>query len=75
VDLIVFLGGVNNYMNMLNHSSLFIDMLKGEVPNMNFTVNGHEYNQGYLMHARRGLEVSISYSRTLGRSFPTKYSM
>jgi hypothetical protein len=24
-------------------------MLKGDVPNTNFTVNGHEHNQGYYL--------------------------
>lgn len=36
--------GSNNDINMLNQSSLFIDMLKGEAPNVNFKVNGHECN-------------------------------
>lgn len=39
----------NNDVNVLNESSLFTDMLKEEVPNVNFTVNRHEYNQWYYL--------------------------
>ena len=46
-----FLGvaGSNNNVNVLNQSSLFIGVLKGEAPNVNFKVNGHEYNLGYYL--------------------------
>lgn len=39
----------NNDVNVLNESSLFTDMLKEEAPNVNFTVNKHEYNQWYYL--------------------------
>jgi hypothetical protein len=42
--LTYFLGvtGSNNNVNMLNQPLLLTD-------NVNFTVNGHEYNQGYSL--------------------------
>jgi hypothetical protein len=40
-------AGSNNDVNMLNLSSLFTDVLKDEASNVNFTINGHEYNQWY----------------------------
>jgi hypothetical protein len=36
-------------MNVLDQSMLLTNVLKGEAPNMNFMVNGHEYNQGYYL--------------------------
>lgn len=44
-----FLGvvGSNNTVNMINQSLLFTNVLKEEAPNMNFMLNGYEYNQGY----------------------------
>lgn len=46
-----FLGvaGSNNNVNVLNQSSLFIGVLKGEAPNVNFMINGHEYSQEYYL--------------------------
>jgi hypothetical protein len=32
---------------MLNHSSTFTNVFKGEAPNVNFTINGQKYNHGY----------------------------
>ncbi|XP_071680433.1 uncharacterized protein [Lolium perenne] len=43
------LAGSNNDINVLNQSSLFTDVLMGEAPIVNFTVNGHEYNYGYYL--------------------------
>jgi hypothetical protein len=34
-------------VNVINQTLLFINMLNGEGPNMNFMVNGYEYNYGY----------------------------
>jgi hypothetical protein len=50
VDLTYFsrVAKSNNDMNMLDQS-LFNDILNGEAPNVNFTLNGHEYNQGYYL--------------------------
>lgn len=42
-------AGSNNDINVLNQSPLFIDVLRGEAPVVNFTVNGHEYNRGYYL--------------------------
>jgi hypothetical protein len=41
--------GSNNDMNVLNHSPLFTGAFKGEAPNLNFTVNVHEYKHGYYL--------------------------
>jgi hypothetical protein len=42
-------AGPNNDINMLNQSPLFVDALKGEVPQVYFLVNGNEYNTGYYL--------------------------
>ncbi|KAM0836460.1 hypothetical protein ACQ4PT_062309 [Festuca glaucescens] len=42
-------AGSNNDINVLNQSPLFTDVLRGEAPIVNFTVNGHEYNYGYYL--------------------------
>ncbi|KAK1601275.1 hypothetical protein QYE76_017229 [Lolium multiflorum] len=41
-------AGSNNDLNVLNQF-LFTDVLRGEAPVVNFTVNGHEYNYGYYL--------------------------
>lgn len=41
--------GSNNDMNVLNLSPLFNDVFKDEAPNVNFTVNVHEYKHGYYL--------------------------
>jgi hypothetical protein len=47
----VFFGvaGSNNDINILNQSSLFTDVLRGEASVVNFTVNGYEYNRVYYL--------------------------
>jgi hypothetical protein len=45
MDLTCFLVGSNNDVNMLNQLLLFTDVLKGEAPNVNFMMNGHNYNK------------------------------
>ncbi|XP_051207967.2 uncharacterized protein [Lolium perenne] len=42
-------AGSNNDINVLNQSPLFTDVLRGEAPIVNFTVNGHEYNYCYYL--------------------------
>ena len=42
-------AGSNNDINVLNQSPLFVDVLRGEAPVVNFTVNGHGYNRGYYL--------------------------
>jgi hypothetical protein len=42
-------AGSNNDINVLNQLPLFTDVLRGEAPLMNFTVNGHEYNRRYYL--------------------------
>ena len=42
-------AGANNDINVLNHSPLFMQALKGEVPQVHFSVNGTQYNNGYYL--------------------------
>ena len=42
-------AGANNDINVLNHSPLFIQALKGEAPQVHFSVNGKQYNNGYYL--------------------------
>lgn len=42
-------AGSNNDINVLNQSPLFTDVLRGEAPVVNFTMNGHEYHYGYYL--------------------------
>ncbi|TVT97759.1 hypothetical protein EJB05_56980, partial [Eragrostis curvula] len=43
------MAGSNNDINVLNQSPLFYEVLKGEAPNVQFSVNGNEYNTGYYL--------------------------
>ncbi|XP_072147811.1 uncharacterized protein [Setaria viridis] len=42
-------AGANNDINVLNHSPLFIQALKGEAPKVYYSVNGTQYNAGYYL--------------------------
>lgn len=42
-------AGSNNDLNVLNQSPLFFDALKGEAPQVQFSVNGNEYGTGYYL--------------------------
>lgn len=42
-------AGANNDINVLNHSPLFIQALKGEAPQVHFSINGTQYNNGYYL--------------------------
>lgn len=41
--------GSNNDINVLNQSPLFIEAIKCEAPQIQFTVNGTQYNTGYYL--------------------------
>ncbi|XP_026410879.1 uncharacterized protein LOC113306117 [Papaver somniferum] len=41
--------GSNNDLNVLAHSPLFDNMLKGVAPSCNYVINGHQYNMGYFL--------------------------
>ncbi|XP_026396297.1 uncharacterized protein LOC113290929 [Papaver somniferum] len=41
--------GSNNDLNMLAHSPLFDNILKGVAPPCNYVINGHHYNMGYFL--------------------------
>ncbi|XP_026410763.1 uncharacterized protein LOC113305986 [Papaver somniferum] len=47
----VFFGmhGSNNDLNMLAHSLLFDNMIKGVAPPCNYVINGHQYNMGCFL--------------------------
>jgi hypothetical protein len=42
-------AGSNSDRNVLNQSALFFDALKGEAPQVHFSINGNEYNIGYYL--------------------------
>ncbi len=42
-------AGSNNDINVLNQSPLFLDVLKGDAPQVKFSVNGNEYSTGYYL--------------------------
>ncbi|XP_047961523.1 uncharacterized protein LOC125206293 [Salvia hispanica] len=41
--------GSNNYINVLNSSSLFTEQCNGNGPVIKFTVNGRQYHMGYYL--------------------------
>lgn len=41
--------GSNNDINVLNRSTLFIEVVHGGAPKVNFVVNGNEYKIGYYL--------------------------
>jgi hypothetical protein len=47
----VFFGaaGSNNDINVLNQSTVFINELKGQVPRVQYMVNGNQYSTGYFL--------------------------
>ncbi|WVZ48918.1 hypothetical protein U9M48_000309 [Paspalum notatum var. saurae] len=42
-------AGSNNDINVLNQSPLFTEVIKGEAPRVQFSVNGKQYNTGYYL--------------------------
>lgn len=42
-------AGANNDINVLNHSLLFIQAFKGEVPEVHYSINGTQYNACYYL--------------------------
>ncbi|XP_062076017.1 uncharacterized protein LOC133780162 [Humulus lupulus] len=41
--------GSNNDLNMLNQSPIFTDILQGQAPRVEFTINGTQDNKGYYL--------------------------
>jgi hypothetical protein len=41
--------GSNNNVDVFKQSPSFTNVFRGDTQNVNFTVNGHEYNQGYYL--------------------------
>ncbi|XP_062100749.1 uncharacterized protein LOC133806672 [Humulus lupulus] len=41
--------GSNNDLNVLNQSPIFTDILQGQAPRVEFTINGTQYNKGYYL--------------------------
>ena len=39
----------NNDINVLNQSPLFLEAIKGEAPQVQFSINGTQYNTGYYL--------------------------
>jgi hypothetical protein len=42
-------AGSNNAINVLNQSSLFVNIIKGHTPEVIFTVNRNEHHKGYYL--------------------------
>ena len=42
-------AGSNNDINVLNQSTLFTEVLQGRAPEVQFMVNGNQYNMGYYL--------------------------
>ncbi|KAL9676081.1 hypothetical protein QQ045_004294 [Rhodiola kirilowii] len=42
-------AGSNNDINVLDRSPVFDDVLEGRAPEVNYTVNGNNYNMGYYL--------------------------
>jgi len=42
-------AGSNNDINVLNQSTLFIEELKGQAPQVHYAVNGNQYSTGYYL--------------------------
>jgi len=42
-------SGLNNDINVLDQSPLFTEQLQGKAPEVQFTVNGSQYNMGYYL--------------------------
>ncbi|XP_062164983.1 uncharacterized protein LOC133871570 [Alnus glutinosa] len=43
------LSGSHNDFNMLEHSSLFIELVGGRAPPVNYLINGNDYTMGYYI--------------------------
>ncbi|XP_062098508.1 uncharacterized protein LOC133804360 [Humulus lupulus] len=41
--------GSNNDLNVLNQSPLFTEILQGQAPRVEFTINGTQFNKGYYL--------------------------
>jgi hypothetical protein len=39
----------HNDINVLHRSPLFANLAKGIAPEVNYTINGHDYNMGYYL--------------------------
>ncbi|XP_074351967.1 uncharacterized protein LOC141691122 [Apium graveolens] len=42
-------AGSNNDINVLDRSPIFDDVLQGRAPEVNYTINGNNYNVGYYL--------------------------
>ena len=53
-------AGSSNDINVLNKSPLFINVLKGEAPRVQYTVNGTQYDMGYYLANKIYPEWAVS---------------
>jgi hypothetical protein len=47
--MLFWVAGSNNDINVLNQSDLFVDLLRGEAPKVQYFVNGRQYTQPYYL--------------------------
>jgi hypothetical protein len=48
-NLLFLVDRSNNDINMLNQSSLFVDVIKGHTPKVTFTINGNGHHMRYYL--------------------------
>jgi hypothetical protein len=48
-DMFFRVTGSNNDINVLNQSSLFVDVIRERTPEVSFTVNGREHHMRYYL--------------------------
>jgi hypothetical protein len=48
-DMLFWVTGSNNDINVLNQSSLFANIIRGHTPEVSITINEHEHHMWYYL--------------------------